>query len=349
MTLEATSSRPVPAAELPLVSAVFVSYNRRDALRESLCHMRDESGYPQLELIVVDNASSDGTPDMLRADYPDVRLIESGGNLGAPAWNQGFRVARGKYVLILDDDAYMRPGALTEAVRAAEAEGAGLISFSIVSSFDESYRFNVDEYKTGLLSFWGCAALVSRAALDELGGYDPNIFIWANELELTMRLLDRGYVHLHLPDVEAVHMKEPDDPTIFKLRNLRNNFRHWGYVAGKLMRPSDALLTVASLLLQAAVEAVARDRRTIKGFVPAISGFVAGLRNRQPVRPVVSSTYRKNFRDFDWSWRYWRSPVERVRALAGGDSADEQRRRPQSAYFEDRPNLYPQGRASLRL
>lgn len=349
MTAEAMSPRPVPAAELPLVSAVFVSYNRSEALRESLGRMRDESGYPQLELIVVDNASSDGTPDMLRADYPDVRLIESGGNLGAPAWNQGFRVARGKYVLILDDDAYMRPGALTEAVRAAEAEGAGLISFSIVSSFDESYRFNVDEYKTGLLSFWGCAALVSRAALDELGGYDPNIFIWANELELTMRLLDRGYVHLHLPDVEAVHMKEPDDPKKFKLPNVLNNFRHWAYVAGKLMRPADALMTVSSLALQVVIDTFADDRRTIRGLPPVVAGFVAGLRHREPVRPVVSRTYRRNFRNFDWPWRYWRSPSERWRSWRHGEDAEEQRLRRQAPYFEGRQALYPEERASLKL
>jgi len=349
MTLEATSSRSSPAAELPLVSAVFVSYNRKDALRESLCRMRDESGYPQLELIVVDNASSDGTPDMLRADYPDVRLIESGGNLGAPAWNQGFRVARGKYVLILDDDAYMRPGALSEAVIAAEEEGAGLISFSIVSSFDESYRFNVDEYKTGLLSFWGCAALVSRAALDELGGYDPNIFIWANELELTMRLLDRGYIHLHLPDVEAVHMKEPSDPKEFKLPNVLNNFRHWAYVAGKLMRPADALLALSSLAMQTIIDTFADDRRTIRGLPPAIAGFIAGLRNREPVRPVVSRTYRRNFRTFDWPWYTWRSPSERWRSWRGGEDAEQQRLRRQVPYFHARRDLYPERRASLKL
>jgi GT2 family glycosyltransferase len=348
MTLEATSSRPSPAAELPLVSAVFVSYNRRDALRESLCRMRDESGYPQLELIVVDNASSDGTPDMLRADYPDVRLIESGGNLGAPAWNQGFRVAQGKYVLILDDDAYLKPGALEQAVRAAREADAGLVSFTIVSSYDESYRFN-DEYRTGLLSFWGCAALVSQAALDELGGYDPNIFIWANELELTMRLLDRGYAHLYLPEAVAVHMKEPDDPKKFKLPNVLNNFRHWAYVAGKLMRPADALMALSSLALQIVIDTFSDDRRTIKGLPPVFRGFVTGLRHREAVRPVVSRTYRRNFRNFDWPWRYWRSPSERWRSWRGGEDAEEQRLRRQAPYFEERQALYPVERASLKL
>jgi GT2 family glycosyltransferase len=344
------SAELAPDSDLPTVSAVFLAFNRKAQLRESLRRMQAESEYPsdRLELIVVDNASVDGTADMLRSEFPDVKLIESPSNIGAPAWNSGFRVARGDYVLILDDDAYMTPGALTTAARVGREADAGLVSFTVISSFVPTYRFN-DEYRTGLLSYWGCAALVSRAALDVIGGYDPNIFIWGNELEFTMRLLDAGFSHLYLPDVVAVHMKEPDDPTVFKPKNLRNNYRHWGYVAGKLMRPLDAVKAVSALALSTAVEAVARDRRTIKGFVPAWVGFAEGLRNRHPVRPVVSSAYRKNFRNFDWPWRYWRNPRERWEATRAGVSADTQRAGRQSPYFDDREQFYPESRASLKL
>jgi hypothetical protein len=336
--------------DLPRVSAVFVAYNRREELDEALRRMRHESGYPadRLELIVVDNASADGTADMVRADHPDVTLIESGGNLGAPAWNQGFARASGEYVLILDDDAYMPPGALQRAARAARDEDAGLISFTIVSSFDASYRFN-DSYKTGLLSFWGCAALVKRTALSELGGYDPNIFMWGNELDLTMRLLDRGYSHLHLPDVVGVHMKAPPEQQKWEPRGVRTNARHWGYVAGKLMRPRDALLTASALASWTVVEGLTRDRTMLKGLVPVAAGFVAGVRNRQPVRPVVSRTYRTNFHTFAFPWRYWRTPADRWRAWRGTESADEQRARPRAAWFDERRRFYPEGRASLRL
>jgi GT2 family glycosyltransferase len=336
--------------ELPSVTAVFLAYNRKEQLGESLRRMRHESGYPadRLDLIVVDNASSDGTVEMLRAEHPDVTVIESGANLGAPAWNAGFAIARGDYVLILDDDAYMPPGALERAARAAHEEDAGLVSFTIVSSYDENYRFN-DSYKTGLLSYWGCAALVSRAALGELGGYDPNIFIWGNELDLTMRLLDRGYTHLHLPDVVAVHMKEPPENPQWEPRGVRNNSRHWGYVAGKLMRPGDAVLTVSALAMWAVVEGLARDRTMFKGLRPVVAGFVAGVRHRAPVRPVVSSTYRRNFHTFAWPWRYWRTPADRWRAWRGIESADEQRARPRTAWYDERRRFYPVSRASLRL
>ena len=353
MSAALVSSEPQAVGELPLVTAVFLARDRKDELRESLCRMLTESGYPsdRLELIVVDNASSDGTADMVRGEYPGVTFVETGANLGAPGWNQGFRIAHGDYILILDDDAYLPPGALEEAARAAREQDAGLVSFTIVSSYDESYRFN-DYYTTGLLSYWGCAALVSRTALDELGGYDPNIFIWGNELEFTMRLLDKGFVHLHMPDVVAVHMKEPIvDPVRSpdRVARVRYNYRHWGYVAGKLMRPRDAVLTVTSLAIQTVVEAVARDRTTPKGFVPLLAGFVAGVRNRAPVRPVVSSTYWRNFPTFVWPWRYWRSPAERWRTRRGAESVDVQRSRTYTAYFDERREFYPEGRASLRL
>jgi GT2 family glycosyltransferase len=340
---------PPVVDELPRVSVVFLAYNRKEQLRESLRRMGEESGYPpdRLELIVVDNASSDGTVEMIRSAYPAVTVVETGANLGAPGWNAGFRIACGDYVLILDDDAYLRRGALEKAVRAAREQDAGLVSFTVVSSYDESYSFT-DEYRTGLLSYWGCAALVSRAALKELGGYDPNIFIWANELEFTMRLLDKGFAHLYMPDVVAVHMKEPED-MVRTPRKVRYNCRHWAYAAGKLMRPYDAVLTVASLALWTIVEAVARGRTSLKGFLPVFAGFATGLRNRDPVRPEVSRTYRRNFHSFGWPWRSLRSPAERWRAWRGVESVDVQRARLWAAYFDERPRFYPEGRASLRL
>jgi GT2 family glycosyltransferase len=336
--------------ELPLVTTVFLAFNRRDQLRESLRRMQDESGYPaeRLDLVVVDNASADDTVAMLADEFPAVTVVETGANLGAPGWNAGFRVARGDYVLILDDDAYLPPGTLEAAVRAAREQDAGLVSFSVISSFDEQYRFN-DQYRTGLLSYWGCAALVSRAALDALGGYDPNIFIWGNELEFTMRLLDGGFTHLYLPDIAAVHMKEPVVELVWQGSGVQNNCRHWGYVAGKLMRPADAVVAASSLALWTIIEAVARDPNTIKGFLPVFSGFAKGLRHRAPVRPVVSSTYRRNFHTFGWPWRQWRTPADRWRVRRGSESAEAQRDRAHTAYFDQRRRFYPEGRASLRL
>ena len=204
---------PPVDADWPLVSIVFLSYNRRDELARSLEQVLGHLDYPagRLEVIVVDNASADGTPEMLRDRFPHVRLIRSPENVGASAWNVGMTTARGDWRMILDDDCHISGDALKTAVQRAEEHHADLVSFHVLSGTTPGYSFE-DEYRTGLLTFWGCAAMFSRRAIESEPFYDPRIFIWANEMELTMRLLDRGFRHLYLPEVEPVHMKDPNPP-----------------------------------------------------------------------------------------------------------------------------------------
>lgn len=329
---------------MPVVSVVFLAYNRREQLLESIRQMLG-GGYPadRLELIVVDNASSDGTAEGIEREFAEVKVIRNAENVGASGWNRGFARAAGDYVLILDDDAYLRPGDLARAVRAAEGDRADLVSFTVVSSFDEGHRLN-DDWQTGLLSYWGCAALVSRRAIVALGGYDPNIFIWANEAEFTMRLLDRGFRHLLAPEISAVHMKEAI--VEFEPRRYRVNARHHAYIAAKLMRGSDALAVLANIVQNALVDTIAEQRSAIVGVPEAFAGFATGLRHRQAVRPAVSSAYRHNFRPFAGPWRFMRSPSERIAARRG---ADGQRQARHERYFAERDRFYPDGRASLEL
>ncbi|MGH2915021.1 MAG: glycosyltransferase family 2 protein [Solirubrobacteraceae bacterium] len=336
-----------PGRSLPLVSVVFLSYNRRQPLLESLRRTLVHSGYPpaRLDVSVVDNASSDGTAEAVAREFPEVRVIRNPTNAGAPGWNRGFQTARGDYVLILDDDAYLRPGALERAVRAAIAQDAGLVSFSVVSSFDESRRLN-DDWRTGLLSFWGCAALISAPALRALGGYDPRIFIWGNEVELTMRLLDHGFRHLHLPDVYAVHMKERI--VAFEPHRYLVNARHHGYIAGKLMRRADALATVGNIISRAVVDALVVDRAAIGAVGQVCAGFAAGVRRRRPVRAVVSTTYRRNFHPFSAPWQFMRTPDDRMRSRRDVAVADARRER-WEAYWAQRAAFYPTTEASLLL
>jgi GT2 family glycosyltransferase len=332
----------------PSVSVVFLAYNRREALRESLDRMLVHSGYPadRLEVIVVDNASSDGTADMVRSDYPSVRLIVNDSNLGAPGWNPGFRQASGDFVVILDDDAYLPPGALERMTAAAGREGADLVSVNVVSSFEPDRHLN-DDWRTGLLSFWGCAALVSRRAMHVLGGYDPHMFIWANEVEFTMRLLDEGFTHLFLPDVEAVHCKERI--VTFEPRRYRVNARHHAYIAGRLMRGRDGGVVVRNLIANAIIDTAVEDRSALGAIPLVLRGFADGLRRRRPARAEVSAAYRENFAPFAPAWRFMRTPAERRRARRGLAGADEQRHERREAWFAARERFYPVARGRLRL
>ena len=102
---------------MAVVSAVIVTRNRKDALAVTLDRLRDQ---PVDEVIVVDNASEDGTAELVRSRNSPVKLIETGDNLGIAGRNLGAEDARGELLLVLDDDAYPLPGAIETLVTAFE-------------------------------------------------------------------------------------------------------------------------------------------------------------------------------------------------------------------------------------
>jgi GT2 family glycosyltransferase len=341
------------ALDWPSVSIVQVAYNRRDDLRTSLRTMLLESDYAgDVEAVVVDNASSDGTAEMVREEFPNVRLIVREENIGAPAWNDGFAVASGDWVLILDDDCYLPPDGLRRALGAAQQHRADLVSFKVVSSYDPGWVFS-EGYRPGLFAFWGCACLIRGSVVQELGGYDPEIFMWANELELTLRFFDRGYRHLHFPEVAAQHMKPAPEPGVWwEAEGYRINARHLGYVAGKLLRGRDALEALIAMLARNLRDGLRTDRAVLKAPLDTLRGFIHGLCHRAPVRNAeLSRIYRRNFEDFASPW--WLSrPLRELLLAVPGEMREGRRplgvgRREQ--FYEERARYYPDRAATLQF
>jgi glycosyltransferase involved in cell wall biosynthesis len=337
----------------PTVTIAIVVYNRRDHLREVLRRMLVESDYAdRTDVIVVDNASSDGSAAMVREEFPQVEVIVRDSNIGAPAWNEGFRAATGDYVLILDDDCYLEPDGLRRAVAAAEEHSAGMVTFKVISTPEPDYVFT-ERYRTGMLSFWGCSWLVRRDVLEELGGYDPEIFVWTNELEFTMRFYDHGFRHLHLPEVVGQHMKPPPrDPVEVwdekDTRGYKMNARHWGYIAGKLLRPRDAVECLIALSGRVIRDGLRLKLVLVGGVWDTLAGFVHGLRHREPIRPELSRFYRHNFQSFASPWWLARRapdlllalPGEALRAVLGREQRPEGIGRFQR-FFLERAEFYP--------
>jgi GT2 family glycosyltransferase len=342
----------------PTVTIVFLVFNRREELRESLRRMLGDSDYPRqrVDVIVVDNASTDGAAEMVRDEFPDVRLIRREQNIGVSAWNDGFAVAGGDFVLVLDDDCYLPPDGLSRAVDAAQEHGADLVSFG-VSASEADWRFD-REYRTGLLSFWGCAALMRREVLERLGGYDPRIFVWANELELMIRFFDAGFRHLHAPEIVAVPMK----PTgghwreYLRSRAYRINARHFAYIAGKLLHRRDAAEALVAIVTGVVRDTLRTEPRAAAALWPALRGFADGLRHRTPVsNPVVSRIYRHNFHSFASPWWLSRTLPELLLGLPRELTAAALRRpRPRDTarrerYMQERARFYPTAAATLEL
>jgi GT2 family glycosyltransferase len=205
------------------VSAIVLAYRRRQEVAHTLDRL---ARLPVDEVIVVDNASGDGTAELVRS-RAGVRLVEADHNIGSAARNLGARAARGDFLVMLDDDSYPLPGSVEAALAVFDcAPDLGLIGGSVqdvdvdgrivfqadVGSFDWWQRAGRSEHPpTGLPSFFfpEGACVVRRRAYLEAGGCFPAYFLTLTELDLATRLLAHGWEVRYLPEAVFEHRKAP--------------------------------------------------------------------------------------------------------------------------------------------
>lgn len=276
-----TNNKADYSQKQPLLSVVILNWNTRGLLRDCLksvlksweidfqCHserseksrakstnvnnlpgsfaplhsVQDDSG--RLEVIVVDNASSDGSPAMVRKEFPQVRLVCNKKNLGfAKGNNLGINQAKGKYTLLLNSDTIVKPGALERMVRAAQAnskigalgprllnqDGSDQWQFhrefpSLGQVFwvytmllgrltlripllSQQYLGNQDRAKSREtnLQLSGAALMVPTKLLQQLGGLDENFYFWLEDVDLCWRIKNLGYKLYYLADAEIIHL-----------------------------------------------------------------------------------------------------------------------------------------------
>jgi len=187
---------------LPLVTVNILSYNRQDELRHTLTKVFEQD-YKNIEVIVVDNASTDGSAEMVQKEFPTVNLIQMQKNIGIAGWNEGFKIAKGEYVLVLDDDSYPEKSTITKGVQAITIEKAAIVAFDIYNKY--SMEFETKNFVQNALSFIGCGALINKKTLTEIGYYNDDYFLYNNELDFSMRVLGVGEKILFLKDAIIIH------------------------------------------------------------------------------------------------------------------------------------------------
>ncbi len=241
----------------PEISLVIVSFNTRDLLRECLETVRKECAGIAAEIFVVDNVSRDDSAGMVEREFPEVRLIRSDTNLGfAAANNRAFAEATGKYVVLLNSDAFPQPGSVRLSVEHMNREarvglGSGrqvgrdgswqpsprmfpsllndFLSLSgLAARFPKSKFFGRQNHTWEPQDYpmdtdWICGAygIIRRSALDEVGFFDENFFLYYEEVDLCRRLKAAGYVVRYWPDVVVVHLGGESSKTVKSLRMSR--------------------------------------------------------------------------------------------------------------------------------
>ncbi len=211
------------------VTFLISTYNRGHVLLETLAHL-NRCGLPasRYEIIVVDNASTDSAADLVAHWFREVKLIRLSENRGPCAKNDGLKIARGKYVVFLDDDSFPQPGAVLGMLRKFEMQpslGAAVFTVTLPSGQQECSAYpNV---------FIGCGTGFRREALDEVGGLPDDFFMQAEEYDLSLRLMNAGWRVERFDDLHVTHLKTPRSrypERVMKL-DVRNNillaFRHF--------------------------------------------------------------------------------------------------------------------------
>lgn len=220
-----------------------MSWNAQDDLRACLCSLRTGSSAPEsVEVVVVDNASSDGSADMVEREFPEVRLIRSGVNLGFSGGNNlALEGLTADYAFLLNSDATVAPGALDELVAFADAHpDAGLIGPKVLNP-DGSIQFSCRRWPTFAAGLYrnvylgrlfpnnrpasdylmqdfdhasvrevdwlsGCALMIRRACLEQIGPLDAEtFFMYCEDMDWSLRAHNAGWEVLYFPGALVTH------------------------------------------------------------------------------------------------------------------------------------------------
>ena len=193
------------AEHASLISVIIGTKNRREVLLRNLQRLR-ECTYKQLEVIVVDDGSTDGTAEAVSELLPPPRVVRLDESVGPGlARNAGMALAKGEYFFIMDDDAYVEPGAFEKMLKVfAEDAQTAAITFRITSLLDGSVdtRDYTQPYCKSILTI---ATGIRAHAARRVGGFTPLSVFHGDEFDYSVRLIDHRYKIRYAPEIQAFH------------------------------------------------------------------------------------------------------------------------------------------------
>jgi GT2 family glycosyltransferase len=278
----------------PRVAVVVITHQRREELLLALSRLRELPEQPHV--VVVDNGSTDGTADAVRAEHPWVELIASPENLGAVGRNVGVARLDTPYVAFCDDDTWWEPGSLRAAadVLAAHPRLAvvtarilvepGGIEDPIVAELRDSPVVGADWLPGPALgSFLAGASVLRREAFTEVGGFSERLWLGGEEELMAGDLAAAGWELCYLPQLTIHHQASTArDPHRRRADGIRNTL--WTTWLRRPVRP--ALRRTLHLL-----RTVPRDRVTARGLREAVLGLPWVLRERRVLPPHAEARF----------------------------------------------------------
>lgn len=227
---------------VPDLSIVVLSWNTKDDLRTCLAAIRAGQGTLRIETVCIDNASSDGSPDMVAAEFPEVRLVRNAENTGyARGVNQGIREARGFRICLLGSDTQVFPDALPKLVAELDRRpDLGAVAPSLVNFDDGAVQRACMRFPRFRTAFWwdtplqawfpngrelrryqykdfdhlssrevdqppGTCLVLLRTTVDRLGPMDERLWLFFNDVDWSLRLRRMGLKSYYLAEAKVRH------------------------------------------------------------------------------------------------------------------------------------------------
>jgi N-acetylglucosaminyl-diphospho-decaprenol L-rhamnosyltransferase len=302
---------------MPDVSIVIVNWNTRELLAECLTSLYDTITGFTFDVWVVDNASTDGSVEMVRTVFPSVHLILNADNEGfARASNRAMTLCQGCYILLFNSDAIATPGAIQAMLRLGNAEpGAGIVGAQLLNP-DGSFQASHTPFPTLWQEFltlsglgrllrdrWypsrgpeadkgpqvveyvgGACLFVRRQAKEEVGGLDEGYFMYAEEVDWCYAMQQAGWQVWYQPEARIIHLgggssRQRQTQREADLYRSRVRFfrKHYGATAAFGLKTLIYTLTIVKIAAHWTLRVVSRGR--LGRAVVSVGDLIACLRH----------------------------------------------------------------------
>ena len=208
------------------VSIIILNWNGGEDVLECLKSVKDID-YPDYEIIVVDNGSTDNSVEEIKRSFPDIKLIQNNKNLGFPGGaNVGIRAATGGYIMLLNDDTVVARNILKDLVEAMGSNASIGIAGPMILYHNEpdkiwcagmqlhllGYASSIGKglnkelfNKSCFVDYISCALLIKKEVIDKIGLLDPEYFLYSEDADFCLRAKNAGYECIYVPSPTVWH------------------------------------------------------------------------------------------------------------------------------------------------
>jgi len=292
--------------KLPYVSILVLNYNGRRWLFSCLSSLL-KTEYPQYEIILVDNASTDGSVEFVKKNFPRVKIIKFSQNLGyALAYNIAYKYAKGDILVFLNNDTMVSSNWLKEIIKflskvrtpiivgpkickmynKRKLDSAGGVVNILGFTWSRGYLDDADDPKYNKIyePFYvsGAALIIPKQLFEELGCFDASYFMYCEELDLCWRARLRGYKIIYFPRSIIYHYGSPSLKK-YSVRYYYLNTRNMIVTMIKCLERKNLIPMLTAYLflsfLLGFILTIKKRKNFVKAYIEAISWIIQNISN----------------------------------------------------------------------